>query len=797
MAFPHDQCLLDESLYPSLATSPDQLLECLLEPPSKNAQYHDRSPNLKDVRKTLSICKHTKTMGMFMSLDEDRPQRRRLVRNVMRLETVEDEEIAQIEQHRKPSAPRLCDITEEAPIVQRTPRKLSVSSSQDVGVEVSRPSSNLDDHTYTQGIKNRGRHTLHSRSGFRRHIKDSTEKQWKVRLNMVKSTIRNAISFFDVTKYALKKIENTFGSAIASYFLLLRHLIWMNLFILALQGAFVFIPQILAENPNDYSIEATRQAIATCMTTMDKTELSCIFDDYVIPLITGGGWFTNTPVYIGHYSSEHINLFANTTSTGYHMPSAYLYTYFAVLLVITILLAWWVGDSLLLTFSGLKLEPGLKFAGVIFSSWDYNITKSASARNRLKANLINLTELHREYLDSFDTRSSSYILLLYLWRVVTWCVTLILLLMGCFLIVISPLCNVLNIIRDQCTATESWRNIISPVIVLVVQAVLDFLFPLITKLEFYHKQSVQVFVSLLRIVLIRLFTITAISIDLLAVYILSTGANDCWETEFGQVFYSQALFALIASIFVFAIYLAVRRLIAVILLGELHTWKWIPKKVIKVIDFVIDGPNFNITTRVMNIIYIQALLWLGMFFCPWLSVMGFLGFILLFIVMSFATISFVKFDVSQIYYSAKSFLFYNFILILMFAFSFLLLILPTFSFTPSSSCSPFRGRSTVYSLFSDQLRSLSSLTRVRIPLGGSNDTNPVQWFVADFINSPLVLPVFSIMVILIVALGKTLSKKNNEIFHLHRRVYEESTDKLYFLSVAKRIGDKYMHVNTP
>ena len=792
MAFPHDQCMLDEALYPSLTTSPDQLLECLLEPPSKDAQYQDRSSNLKDVRKTLSVCKHTKTLGMYMSLDEDRPQRKRLVRNIMRLETVEDEEIAQIEQHRKPSAPRLCDITEEAPTVHQASTKLSVSS-QDVGVEIERPSSNLDDHTYTQGIKNRGRHTLHSRSGFRRHIKDSTENKWKVRLNNVKSAVRSAISFFDVTKYALKKIENTFGSAIASYFLLLRHLIWMNLFILVLQGAFVFVPQILVENPSDYSIETTNQMVDNCAETMDKNKIQCVFDDYVIPLLTGGGWFTDTPVYIGHYSSEHINLFANTTSTGYHMPSAYLYTYFAVLFVITILLAWWIGDSLLLTFSGLKLEPGLKFAAVIFSSWDFNITKPASAKDRLKVNLINLTELHREYIDSFDTRTSSYILLLYLWRVVTWSITLVLLLIGCALIITSPLCNVLNIISEQCTATESWRNIISPVIVLVVQAVLDFIFPLITRLELYHKQSVQVFVSLLRIVLIRLFTITAISIDLLAVYILSTGANDCWETEFGQVFYRQALFALIASIFVFAIYLAVRRLISVALLGELHTWKWIPKKILKVIDFVIDGPNFNITTRVMNIIYIQALLWLGMFFCPWLSVMGFLGFTLLFVVMSFATLSFVKFDVSQIYYSAKSSLFYNFILILMFAFSFLLLILPTFSFTPSTNCSPFRGRSTVYSLFSDQLRSLSSVTRVRIPLGGSNDTNPVQWFVADFINSPLALPVFSIMFILIAAMGRTLTKKNQEIFHLHKRVYEESTDKLYFLSVAKKIGGKYMH----
>ncbi|KAI6648821.1 Transmembrane channel-like protein 7 [Oopsacas minuta] len=782
----NDECEIVGTLNPSLSKSPDALLECLLEAPSKATHYEERSPDLKNVRKALFKSKHAKTMDLFLCLDEDKePIHRRLTRNVMRLVNIDDDELAHLEENREPQVSRLSNITEEPH------HRKSLVSSQDVSIELRRATSKMEDHTYTQGIKLRRRYTPHSRSGFRRYIDDSNEKLRKVRLKMVKSSIRNVISFFDISKYALKKIENTFGSAIASYFLLLKHLIWMNFIILLLQGAFVIVPQLLGENPSDYSLASTRDIIDTCVATQNKAEISCVFDDFVIPIITGGGWFTNSPVFIGRYSSEHINPIASTTLYGYHMPSAYLYAYFTILLVVTILLARWVGDSLLL-FSGLKLEPGLQFAAFIFSSWDYNITKPISAKRKLKANLISLTEMHREFVERHDTRTWKYLLLIYLWRAFTWSLTIILLLVGCSLIVISPLCNFLNIISDECASTESWRTIISPVIVLLVQAVLDFIFPLISKLEFYHKQSVQVFITLIRIVLVRLVAITAISIDLLSVYILSTGGEDCWETQYGQVFYRQALFALIASIFVYAIYLALRRIISTLVLGELHTWKCIPNKIMKAIDFVIEGPNFNIPTRVMNIIYIQALLWLGLFFCPWLSLMGFLGFILLFIVMSFSTLSFIKFDVSQIYYSANSFLFYNFILILMFAFTFLLLILPIFGFTPSAGCSPFRGRTTVYSLFTDQLNTLSSLTRVSIPLQGSNNTNPVQWLVADFINSPLALPVFSIMIIIIAALGRTLSKKNDEIFHLNKRIYEETTDKLYFLSVAKKMGSKYM-----
>ena len=783
--------------------SPDTILECLLEAPSKSAQYQEECPDLREVRNKLNHCKRSKTIDMMMTLEEEKPTVmynnlvcRRLVRNVMRVESIEDHELVGIADFHSGQKMTLPEIT-EVPESPKTETKNSVSSSQDASLEVGRPVSRAEEQVFFQGIKMHGRvngrQTLHSRTDFRRYIAvGKGEAVWKSRLKMLKSSIKNAISFLDVSKYALKKIENSFGSAVASYFVLLKHLVWMNLFLVILQTAFVIAPQLAVEKPSDYSLATASQTVAACTANTTNTELDCILQEFVVGLFTGEGWYTDTPVFIGHYTPDHINPIAGTTSFGYHMPSGYLYTYLALLLVITIFLARWVGDSLLLTLSGLKLEPGLKFAGVIFSSWDFNITKGSSARQKLKANLINLTELHREHLERKDTRTIKFRLLLYLWRVFTWLLTILLLLSGCFLIVISPLCNLLNVINDQCAATESYRTILSPVIVLIVQAVLDFLFPLITKLEFYHKQSVQVFVSLIRIVLVRIFTISAISIDLLAVYILSTDAASCWETQYGQEFYRQTLFAFLASIFVFPIYLAIRRLVSKLVLSELETWNWIPKKILKVLYFIIDGPTFNIATRVMNIIYIQTLLWFGLFFSPFMSIMGFLGFTLLFIVMSIATLSFMKFNVSQIYYSAKSSLYYNFILIIMFSFTFLLLIWPIFTFQPSSSCSPFRNSVTIYSIFTNQLNALASLTKVTIPLGGNNNTNPIQWLVADYINSPLALPLFSIMTIIIAGLSRTLTKKKSEILHLNKRVYEETTDKLYFLSVARRLGDKFM-----
>ena len=800
MASPSSEGYSSGNLYPDLSSSPDSVFENLLEPPTKIVEYQERNLSLKEVKKILNENKDNKTKDIEFALDGNPHNSFHLEHNkfsrdhMLLVECVESEDVAGRERDkvRFPASDTPAYNQEH----DRTKKysKSSLASARDIKLELGE-SNKMGPLLIHKSIKTRGllsnRPTLHSRTGFRRYINiERNNGMLRKNLNTVKTFIKNVIYFCDISKYALKKIESNFGSSVTSYFVLLKHLILMNFFIILVQGLLVIAPQLTEENPDNYSLASSRQTISICMNNTGMSEFVCVISEFIVPIFTGEGWFTNTPLFIGHYSFAHINPITNSTTYGYHMPSAFLYTYFAVLLLVTVLLAQWVGDSVLLAFTGLKQEPGLIFAAIIFSSWDYNITKQKSARRSLKANLINLTELHHEYTEERDTRSWSFLFMIYLWRVVTWLVTLLLLLAGCFLILISPLCNVLNIINEQCELTTSFRTILTPVVVLIVQAVLDFIFPILTKLEFYHRHSLEVFVSLTRIVLVRVFSILAISIELLSTYIQSK-ENRCWETEYGQELYRQTVFALISSIFVYGVYLALRRLISSIILREIHTWNWIPKKGIKALDFLIDGPSFNIPTRVMNIIYIQALVWLGMFFCPWLGFLGFLGFLLLFIVMLGTTLAFIKFDVSNVNFSAKSFLFYNFILIAMFGFTNLLLVWPLFSFTPSTGCSPFRGHLTIYTLFTDQLSILASNSSVTILGNNFPDPNPVQWLPADLINSPLVLPVFSILLVIIVGLARTISRKNKEIDHLNKRVFEETIDKTYFLSVAKKMGDKY------
>ena len=461
MAVPSSEDFSPGNIYPNLSSSPDVLLEYLLEPPSKTVQYQDRNPTLKEVKKCLKENIDSMTRDIGSKLDGDslplasaKPKRD----NVLLVESVEDEGVGrgardQVEIYAADRSAQDVGVQDRA----LKEHKYSFASSRDVKVELE-DTNKMDSLMIQKSIKTRGllltRQTLHSRTGFRRYInRDSQEGSVKIQLNKVKSFAKNVLYFCDISRIALKKIEGSFGSSVTSYFVLLKHLITMNLFIMLVQGLFVITPQLTLEDPTRYSLAASRQAVDNCMNTTGMGGFSCVIVTFVVPIFTGEGWFDTTPLFIGAYSSDSINPITNVTTSGYHMPSAFLYTYISLLFLVTVLLAYWVGDSVLLTFTGLKQETGLRFATILFSSWDYNITKQSSARARLKINLINLIELHHEYAEQKDTRSCTFLVVIYLWRVFTWLTTLLLLLAGCFLIVISPLCGVLNIIH-VCTGNR-------------------------------------------------------------------------------------------------------------------------------------------------------------------------------------------------------------------------------------------------------------------------------------------------------------------------------------------------------
>uniref|UniRef100_A0A4W6CIQ3 Transmembrane channel-like protein n=1 Tax=Lates calcarifer TaxID=8187 RepID=A0A4W6CIQ3_LATCA len=112
---------------------------------------------------------------------------------------------------------------------------------------------------------------------------------------------------------ALKRVSGRFGTGVLSYFLFLKTLLFFNLFLFLVMGAFLVLPQ--AVHPPTPPAE------------------KCIFTG--LELLTGAGSFSDTVMYYGHYSNYTLHRSCRDDGGGpdcvskhlsYNMPLAYFFT---------------------------------------------------------------------------------------------------------------------------------------------------------------------------------------------------------------------------------------------------------------------------------------------------------------------------------------------------------------------------------------------------------------------------------------------------------------------------------------
>lgn len=174
----------------------------------------------------------------------------------------------------------------------------------------------------------------------------------------------------------LKDIEGQFGSGVVSYFVFLRWLLFLNLFVFLIEFGFVSLPTLVicagarADNTNS---NATSCEYEFVYTAANDTENS--FPTMALDFITGQGWISNTIMFYSSYPSHAI---ISQKGVTYLLPLAYLLTggsYFLFCLLVMIQSA----------SSGLK-EGYIDSEGVfnsfcnrLFSAWDYCICEKSAA----------------------------------------------------------------------------------------------------------------------------------------------------------------------------------------------------------------------------------------------------------------------------------------------------------------------------------------------------------------------------------------------------------------------------------
>ncbi|KAI2577422.1 transmembrane channel like 5 [Homo sapiens] len=386
------------------------------------------------------------------------------------------------------------------------------------------------------------------------------------------SEILNSISLWQKT---LKIIGGKFGTSVLSYFNFLRWLLKFNIFSFILNFSFIIIPQFTVAKKN----------------TLQFTGLE---------FFTGVGYFRDTVMYYGFYTNSTIQ--HGNSGASYNMQLAYIFTIGACLTTCFFSLLF----SMAKYFRNNFINPHIYSGGItkLIFCWDFTVTHEKAVKLKQK-NLSteireNLSELRQENskltFNQLLTRFSAYM--------VAWVVSTGVAIACCAAVYYLAEYN-LEFLK---THSNPGAVLLLPFVVSCINLAVPCIYSMFRLVERYEMPRHEVYVLLIRNIFLKISII-----GILCYYWLNTVAlsgEECWETLIGQDIYRLLLMDFVFSLVNSFLGEFLRRIIGMQLITSLGL------------------QEFDIARNVLELIYAQTLVWIGIFFCPLLP---FIQMIMLFI----------------------------------------------------------------------------------------------------------------------------------------------------------------------
>uniref|UniRef100_A0A4W6CBY6 Transmembrane channel-like protein n=1 Tax=Lates calcarifer TaxID=8187 RepID=A0A4W6CBY6_LATCA len=448
---------------------------------------------------------------------------------------------------------------------------------------------------------------------------------------------------------ALKRVSGRFGTGVLSYFLFLKTLLFFNLFLFLVMGAFLVLPQ--AVHPPTPPAE------------------KCIFTG--LELLTGAGSFSDTVMYYGHYSNytlhrscrddgggQNISVFNRTRPDcvskhlSYNMPLAYFFTIGVAFFITCIILVYSMSKSFGRSFRIDKSHSIL--AMKVFCSWDFKVIKKTSVKLMSENICTQLKELlaevnHKHVKNTVGQR---------LWRLMVhglaWAICI----------------NSAWGATDAQNIQNNLSLLALPVVVSLINLLLPGLFNLAAWMEDYQSPSVRTYVAIGRNLMLKVSVLGVLCYHWLDHTFFLTA---CWESFVGQELYR---FLLMDFIFT----------LLDTLLGE-FLWRLFSEKVLK----RRRKPVFDIARNVLELIYGQTLAWLGVLFTPLLPAVQILKLLLLFYIKKSSVMMNCQAPSKPYRVSQMTTIFITLLCFPSFLGVSVCVTYTMWSIPPSSSCGPFRG----------------------------------------------------------------------------------------------------------
>ncbi|XP_050312328.1 transmembrane channel-like protein isoform X2 [Anthonomus grandis grandis] len=318
-----------------------------------------------------------------------------------------------------------------------------------------------------------------------------------------KRELTNFSMWFIPWELKIKEIESHFGSVVASYFIFLRWLFWVNIVIAVVIISFVTIPEIIIADPE----AAKERKFVLPEEKYNSTNLLTLWDFE--------GLFKYSPLFYGWYTNKDFNdsnvLLKPTPAPGgrshhtpgYRLPFAYFvtgllvyaYSFFATLRKMA-------ENSRMSKLS--EKDDECIFSWKLFTAWDYMIGNAETAHNRVASIVMGFKEALLE--EAEKKRESRK------WKVIGIRVlvnTLVICLFCC-----SAWAVVLVVKRSTEPGATStvWRRNETTVVITLVTSVFPMMFEVLGMVEQYHPRK-QLRVQLARIMVLNLLNLYSLVIS--------------------------------------------------------------------------------------------------------------------------------------------------------------------------------------------------------------------------------------------------------------------------------------------
>ncbi|VVC95692.1 unnamed protein product [Leptidea sinapis] len=612
--------------------------------------------------------------------------------------------------------------------------------------------------------------------------------QWRQRKiwHRFRSRCGEIMGKLELWQSSLREIEGKFGTGVVAYFLFLRWLFFLNMAISSFVILFLILPKVLlVENLEECIDENSTICCSEAYFTRNWTRNNVILD-----LIQGTGLMERTILFYGVYSAQIYSFFINSWETElfYNMPMAY----------ILVPISWALLSLVAIVKTGAK---GFKerlvenegqfyvYCNLVFGGWDFCIHNEKSAKIKHKAIYNEFKGLLEEerIKEEKQLRTKESNILMHLRRLLVNILVLVILLLSGVLIYFAFNHSMywldeqmaqenefvnrtegkvfLGDYRESAFSIGRFQNTLLEFLpflcIVVLNIIVPEIFGFLIKYENYTPARVIV-ITLLRTVLLRL---SAFAVLLSQIYIQVTNPNrvfcavftdesrlDCWETYVGQQLYKLILTDFALQFFMTFIINFPRSLVA------RHSNSTCLK--------VIGTQGFYLPKHVLDIVYVQTIIWMGAFFCPFLPIIGTIFTFLIFYVKKFACL--VNSTPSPIVYKAsKSKSLFMSVLLLGFIISIAPVAYSVAEIMPSVNCGPFRGFNTVWEYVVVTFESFPKFIREVIFLLGT---------------STFAVPAFAVLLFLLYYYCAVAAANRHMVTVLKNQLVLEGHDKQFLLN---------------